>query len=196
MARLSLPSLDADADAFASKHALPDEAAAELRALLARQASVPLFGESHVEQLQQMWGIDASFSLPLTPDVAASADGGVPLVVSQPTSDAAATYTQLATAVAREVRALGTRPRPQLMYLSESNQVAIITPDGGSQAISPVALRRLCRSPSNVPEAVPDDVTPLDIVPMGNYAVSVQWSDGHQSLLPYASFVEGWSSDS
>ena len=53
-------------------------------------------------------------------------------------------------------------------------------------------LRRRCCSPSNRPDELPADLTPLDLVPMGNYAVSVGWSDGHQSLLPYRSFVEGY----
>ena len=54
----------------------------------ARQAEARLFGASHVPQLQQMWGIEAAFSLPLLPELARSADTGVPLVVSQPDGDA------------------------------------------------------------------------------------------------------------
>ena len=52
--------------------------------------------------------------------------------------------------------------------------------------------RRACRSPSNDPDNLPDDLSLLDSVPMGNYAISVRWSDGHQSLLPYRSFIEGY----
>jgi len=63
---------------------------------------------------------------------------------------------------------------------------------GEVQSISPHELRRLCRSPSNDVGSLPDDLMPVDCMPMGNYAVSVRWSDGHQSLIPYASFVDGF----
>jgi DUF971 family protein len=33
---------------------------------------------------------------------------------------------------------------------------------------------------------VPDTIKPTSILPMGNYAVSIQWSDGHtSSVYPY-----------
>ena len=67
MAGVSLPSLAADADAFAAKHELSSDAADELRALLTKRVSI--FGESHVGRLKDMWGIDASFSLPLLQEV-------------------------------------------------------------------------------------------------------------------------------
>ena len=64
--------------------------------------------------------------------------------------------------------------------------------EAAEQRIAPADLRRRCRSPANQPEAIPDDIYPLDIVPTGNYAVSIRWSDNHMSLLPYASFVDGY----
>ena len=87
---------------------------------------------------------------------------------------------------------LGATERPQLMYSSAKRTVLIALPDGSQQSISPHELRRRCRSPANRPDELPDALEPLDFVPTGNYAVSVRWSDGHQSLLPYASFVEDY----
>ena len=82
---------------------------------------------------------------------------------------------------------------PGILYSSEEKAVLIASPNGGEmQKISPIELRKRCRSPSNTPDNLPDDLEPLDVVPMGNYAVSIRWSDGHQSLLPYASFVDGY----
>ena len=80
-----------------------------------------------------------------------------------------------------------TRSRRSVQVLAEGSA------DGSElQSITPIELRRLCRYPSNDLDAIPQDVYPLDMVPMGNYALSVRWSDGHQSLIPYASFVEGY----
>ena len=35
-------------------------------------------------------------------------------------------------------------------------------------------------------EDVSDDIQPETIRSMGNYAVNVEWSDGHTSIYPYA----------
>ena len=193
MSELRLSELADEVEAVISKHEIADAPAAELRALLAKPTNV--FGASHVTKLKEMWGIDSSFGLPLLSEVARSADGGVPLVVSEPGSEAAGVYRELAAAVDREVSALATLELPQVFYARDQQAVLILTPgeDGViEQRISPVELRRKCRSPSNTPDSLPDDLEPLDFVPMGNYAVSVRWSDGHQSLLPYASFVDGY----
>jgi len=189
MSGLKLERLADKAEALIAKHALAEEAAAELRELVG--APQPIFGESHVSRLQEMWGISASYSIPLLSEVASSADGGVPLVVSAPSAAAAVLYEKLATAVDAEVTSLEGRVLPQLFYSQEEGQVIVATPDGSIQRITPHDLRRRCRSPSNTPDALPDALVPLDFVPMGNYAVSVVWSDGHQSLLPYASFIDG-----
>eukprot|EP00964_Phaeocystis_antarctica_P050174 scaffold29084_cov60-Phaeocystis_antarctica.AAC.4 len=134
----------------------------------------------------------AAFSLPLLPELARSADTGVPLVVSQPDGDASRAYAQLADAVIRELDALRAVAKPTCMYSSEQQQVLVLLPGGGIQTIDSYALRRLCRSPSNRPDDLPPNLAPLEFAPLGNYAMSVRWSDGHQSLLPYRSFVEGW----
>ena len=77
---------------------------------------------------------------------------------------------------------------PQLAFDRATNEFIV----NGSQRLTAVALRRLCRSPANNPEAIPPGVAPTDWVPLGRYAVSIQWSDGHQSLMPYRSFVDGY----
>ena len=84
-----------------------------------------------------------------------------------------------------------TKELPTLMYFGSKNEV-MIQHNGTMQTISPLALRKRCRSPSNRVDELPADLVPVEILPMGNYAVFVRWSDGHQSLLPYESFIDGY----
>ena len=68
-------------------------------------------------------------------------------------------------------------------------------PDGREQVIAPADLRRACRCANCInemtgektlrDEEVPADIVPEQIAPMGNYAVTVAWSDGHSSIYPY-----------
>jgi hypothetical protein len=192
MSELKLPGLAAELETLIERHELSTAAADDLRQLVGTPQAV--FGSSHVTRLKEMWGIDASFSVPLLGELAASADAGVPHVLSQPDSEASSLYGQIAEAVDAEVSSLASLTLPGVRYTEADNLVAITLPDGTAQSISPLELRRRCRSPSNTPDSLPADVAPVDIVPMGNYAISVRWNDGHQSLLPYAAFIDEYSS--
>merc|ERR1719399_1714695 len=98
-------------DALVDKHSLSEDAAADLRHLVL-ETPQRIFGESHVTQLKEMWGIQSSFSLPLLDKLAASADGGVPFVLSHPNSEASEVYRELASAVVNEAIAITTKELP------------------------------------------------------------------------------------
>ena len=66
--------------------------------------------------------------------------------------------------------------------------------------INPRKLRLECRSALTRDEFtnkmlikesdIPDDIYPLSINPVGNYAFGVNWSDGHSSLFPIDQLVD------
>ena len=183
--------LCAELDDIITRHQISADASEELRELLASPQG--LFGSSHLRQLKEMWGIEASFSLPLLPELAAASDSGVPAVVKDPNGEAARTYAQIAAALRSELDGLEVLQLPQLLYARASDEIFISLPDGTEQRISPSELRRCCRSPSNDLQNLPKELEPLDFTPIGNYAISVRWNDGHQSLIPYRSFIQGYS---
>lgn len=39
-------------------------------------------------------------------------------------------------------------------------------------------------------EDVPENIKPLEIAPVGNYAIGVTWGDGHKSLYPYKAILQ------
>merc|ERR1712127_225157 len=83
-------------------------------------------------------------------------------------------------------------------YDSETHIVRVAEQGGGDRGASTIStadLRRACRCAECVeeltgkqildPRSIPESVRPLSMSPTGNYALSVDWSDGHKSLYPY-----------
>ena len=156
---------------------------------------IRIFGQGHKRRLSEQWGIEHTFSVPLVSAIAKNGDSGTPFILDNPSSPQATTYNELAKVVARETSKVlySKTSRPNLSYKSEAHVIEVEGMEQGT--LSTAELRRACRCAACVeeltgkqildPESIPESVRPLSITPTGNYAVSVDWSDGHKSLYPY-----------
>lgn len=155
------------------------------------------FGKGAMARIVEQYGIENTVEVPMVADLSESSDRGLPLVLDDPTSETARLYEGLAGAVVREVARMenGAVPQPEVAF-QKGRGIVVHGASGPDRVIDPADLRRRCRCAACVdehtgaqilkPEDVPDDVVPLSIEKMGNYAVAVQWSDGHNSsIYPY-----------
>ncbi len=85
---------------------------------------------------------------------------------------------------------------PARIFQHGPRELAIDWQDGRKSVYDVRALRLACGCASCVdewtgenrldPSAVPDDVHPLRIDPVGRYAIQIEWSDGHSSgIYPF-----------
>jgi DUF971 family protein len=123
-------------------------------------------------------------------------------VLAQPASPSTQLFNSLAEAVHREVTALekGVSHRPTVSF-SAGTGIHVRLNNGTTGLIHPAELRRRCRCANCIeefsgrpllnPADVPENIYPVRLQPMGNYAVAVQWSDGHSSsIYPYDFLLE------
>lgn len=152
---------------------------------------VRIFGPGHQKRLSQQWGIEHTYSMPLMNKIAANGDSGTPFVLGHPDSAQTKIFQDLALSVVTEVSKLKyTSRRPEISYIDEFNIIQV-----DDEPLSPALLRRACRCAACVeeltgrqilnPSDVPESIKPLRMASTGNYALSVDWSDGHRSLYPY-----------
>ena len=154
-----------------------------------------LFGQGARRRLVEQFGIRNSFEIPVLPEISRLSDAGTPVALAG--GDLALHYRRVAESAVREVSRLkhGAVGHPQVIY--DAGRGIVVTPgDGPERVVAPAVLRRACRcavcveefsgKALRVPESVPDTVVPTSIQPMGNYAVAITWSDGHNSsIYPY-----------
>lgn len=153
---------------------------------------IRIFGQGHKDRLSQEWGIEHTFSVPLVDQIAYNGDNGRPFVLEFPDSPQAKVYKELAQAVVTEVAKVkyGGSQRPNVVFEPESHLIHV-----DRDSITPANLRRGCRCAACVeemtgrqilnPSSIAESIKPLTMRPTGNYALSVDWSDGHRSLYPY-----------
>ncbi len=161
-----------------------------------------LFGRGALDRLVRQFGIQNAFELPLVPKISELSDAGKPMVLEQPDHEASNLFIKIADATIREVERIrqGTTLPPKVSFII-GRGIVVQWPSGEEQEIHPADLRRRCRcaqcinemtgEPRLDPSSVSDDIYPDSIDPMGNYAVAVSWSDGHNSsIYPYDQLAE------
>lgn len=161
-----------------------------------------LFGQGARAQLVEQFGIRNSFEVPVLPEISRHGDTGRPLVLDGDGTKIGAIYSEITDSVVREVSKVkhGALARPKISYASGKG-ILLSMPDGQQKTVHPADLRRRCRCALCIeefsgkqllkPEDVKDDVYPKSFQPMGNYALAVQWSDGHNSsIFPYETILE------
>eukprot|EP00547_Thalassionema_nitzschioides_P003960 CAMPEP_0194203746 /NCGR_PEP_ID=MMETSP0156-20130528/3435_1 /TAXON_ID=33649 /ORGANISM="Thalassionema nitzschioides, Strain L26-B" /LENGTH=545 /DNA_ID=CAMNT_0038929563 /DNA_START=244 /DNA_END=1881 /DNA_ORIENTATION=+ len=154
---------------------------------------VRIFGPGHMKRLSEQWGIEHTYSVPLMNRIAANGDSGTPFILQYPESPQAAIYNKLASSVVSEVSKIKftkASAHPVIKYNEDFHFISI-----DDEYLKPAELRRACRCAACVeeltgrqiliPSSVSEEIKPLKMYPCGNYAISVDWSDGHRSLYPY-----------
>ena len=161
-----------------------------------------LFGVGARRKLVELFGFKNAFEVPLVAEVSRYGDSGRPMVLEAPDNPVSQVYRDLCDAVVREISTLQHAGvlRPSVSF--ESGRGVVVNGPDGRQHLWPAAdLRRACRcalcveemtgKPLLDPNRVPDDVYPLSMTPMGNYAVAIAWSDGHtSSIYPYTLLMD------
>jgi Mrp family chromosome partitioning ATPase/DUF971 family protein len=161
-----------------------------------------LFGEGARARLVEQFGVKNSFELPLYPELSKTGDAGSPLAWDQPEHPVSICFRDIAQAVTAEIQAIlaGGGSSPHVRFVI-GRGIVVTWPDGREQDIDPATLRRQCRcahcveemsgKPILDPSTVSEDIYPEHIQPMGHYAVSISWSDGHaSSIYPYKMLAE------
>jgi len=150
-----------------------------------------VFGRGAGERISTRFGLPILGELPISPQ-----EFGGPTARS-PRSDS------LRAAVEAMVRELGKsragRELPEFTY--DESAVELQWPDGTVSRVENRTLRASCQCALCVDEysgeqtldveAIPQDIQPRSVEKVGNYALSIEWSDGHTTgFFPYSRIRE------
>lgn len=142
-----------------------------------------LFGEAGAKSLEKMFGLETLAELPIS--------GSLISEYADETTDAV-------------IRALGKKSLEENVPPKVSSDAATITltwPNGETVSVPNDVLRKACacancidemtRRPLLDPASVPDDIHATAVGTIGNYAITVDWSDGHNTgFFPYKTIKE------
>jgi ATP-binding protein involved in chromosome partitioning len=153
-----------------------------------------IFREGGGKRISDDLGIPFLGPVPIDPEVVTAGDEGVPIVARNPESPAAQAYQDIAARVASAVAranfeaSSGIHPKEMI---AEDRQLRVSWNDGTEASFRYDFLRNHCPCALCVDEwtgerkslvlLLPSNFRPMRLEPVGNYAVQVSWSDGHNT---------------
>lgn len=150
-----------------------------------------LFGEAGGKTLEERFGLATIAELPITANLSGSLDALANTPIANETTDIV-------------IRVLGKKilekpERPKVDF--DAKTITLTWSNGEKSTVSNAALRRACscalcvdemtRAPLLDPKAIPLDIHAEKVGTIGNYAITVDWSDGHNTgFFPYTTIRE------
>ena len=153
-----------------------------------------IFSQGGGERISQELGIPFLGGIPIDPEVVRAGDDGEPIVARQPDAPASVAYREItarvAAAVARANYESASADRPKEI-MEGDGKLKIVWADD-SQSVFPFGfLRNHCPCAVCVDEwtgtrknlilLLPGNFRPMSVEPVGNYAIQIAWSDGHNT---------------
>tara|TARA_B100000131_G_scaffold71638_1_gene67976 strand:+ start:420 stop:1751 length:1332 start_codon:yes stop_codon:yes gene_type:complete len=158
------------------------------------------FGQGALRRLIHEFGFKQTLQLELNPAISACADQGTPFVEKHKDSQSTKKIKEFTNQIIQEISIIkhSNNELPQIGYNKKDG--IIIVKDNQEHFIPPKTLRLECQSalsrdeftgePLIQPNDIPDDIYPVSMNPVGNYALGINWSDGHASLFPYETILD------
>jgi ATP-binding protein involved in chromosome partitioning len=161
-----------------------------------------VFKEGGGARLAKELGVPFLGAIPLDPAVMMSGDDGVPVLERASDTKAAHAFLHLAFTVEDRLSQLKkTSLEPEEISLSLLGELLVRWPDGERGVFTPYTMRVNCGCASCVdentgtrlldPASVSDEIRFLSVQPVGRYAVTAQFSDGHSTgIYPFTKLRE------
>jgi ATP-binding protein involved in chromosome partitioning len=159
-----------------------------------------IFSTGGAQRYCMMNGIPFLGAVPLATAIRETADGGKPIVISDPESPLSQAYVKLAEQMAAQVSvqamsaqavAPSDKITPVELTQPARQQLRIKWKDGAESLLNAFDLRASCHCATCVDEmtgkkivkleSIPKDVWPVSISPVGRYGIHINWSDGHST---------------
>lgn len=150
-----------------------------------------IFGEAGAKSLEDRFGLETLAEIPITGSLSGSLDTLADSDIANKTTDIV-------------IRALGKKvlekaETPTIEF--DAKTITLSWPEGEIATVSNGALRRACscalcidemtRAPLLDPQSIPMDIHAEKVGIIGNYAITVDWSDGHNTgFFPYSTIRE------
>ncbi|RAP32919.1 hypothetical protein DID75_03730 [Candidatus Marinamargulisbacteria bacterium SCGC AG-410-N11] len=154
------------------------------------------FGKGSIERLKNEFGFQHTIQVPIESAISQSGDEGVPYALRYPNSESSKIINAFTKEMIKEISRvrLGKVSPPKIGY--EPTLGILVKPeDGNPFHVNCKKLRLACNSALSKTEIgnkslikesdIPEDIHPLSMNPVGNYALGITWSDHQSSLYPY-----------
>lgn len=163
------------------------------------------FGEGSGAAICDQYGVPNLLQMPIVPDLSACGDTGRPLVLRDPTCETSSRYQEVAATLVREVAKLSSGKKPRVDIdpgYDGAFRVEIpgendgkpfwITAKNVRMSDTSARVKGSDESPDKLLNGapIPDDIAPIEMSVIGNYAMSITWPDGLSQVAAFSTLAK------